>query len=152
MNNRRQLSPEEIMDNLSEALYEAATVNEESLNEELRFSGYDPDALRQEGKVFIQRLKGQVRLEKARQRRKRLLEFVIQLRNSLSSKSDPKNQIATWLREEFGHDVSGHALQAFYHKLETVDEEDIQSLVQDAELLRMWENVEREADEGEQSV
>lgn len=151
MNKRRKLSPEEIMDNLSEALYEAATENEESLNEELQFSGYDPDEVSKEGEVFVQRLKGQVRLEKARQSRRRLLEFVIQIRNSLSSESDPKNQIATWLRGEFGLDVSGHALQTLYHKLETVDEEDMESLAQDAELLRMWERIESEADEREQS-
>lgn len=148
MDNRRQLSPAEIMDNLSEALYEAATENEETLNDELRRSGYDPDALRKRGKAFIQNVKGRIRLAKAQQRRERLLAFVNQAKKSLSSMSDPKHQIGTWLKEEFGHNVSNPALQAFYHKLDTIDEEDMESLAQDVELLQLWEDLEYEGGEG----
>ena len=148
MDNRRQFSPKEIMDNLIEALYEAATENEEILNEELRRSGYDPDELRLRGQAFIQRMNGRVRLAKAKQRQERLVSFVNQVKKSLSSISDPKRQIGTWLKEEFGPDVSNHALQAFYRKLNTIEEEDMESLAQDAELLQWWENLENESGEG----
>lgn len=151
MNKRRQLSPAEIVENLSESLYEAATENEESLNEELRLSGYDPDALRREGKTFIQRLKGQVRLARAKQRRKRLLDFVDHVKESLSSNRDTKYQIGIWLRGEFGHVASNQALQAFYHKLDTIDEEDMKNLAQDAELLQLWEDLEKESEEGKKT-
>ena len=151
MDNRRKLTPSEIMDNLGEALYEAATENEETLNDELRRSGYDPDALRQRGKAFIQNLKGQVRLAKARQRRERLLDFVAQVKKIRSSMSDPKHQISTWLEKEFGRDISNQALQAFYHKLDTIETEDMESLAQDAELLQLWENLEYEGGEGEKA-
>ncbi len=148
MDNKRQISSKEVMDNLVEALYEAATENEETLNEELRRSGYDPDKLRQRGQAFIQRMKGRVRLAQAKQRRERLMDFVNQVKKSLSSMSDPKHQIGTWIKEEFGPDVSNHALQAFYHKLDTIDAEDMESLAQDAELLQLWENLENESGEG----
>ncbi len=148
MDNRRQLSPAEIMDNLVEALYEAATENEETLNEELRRSGYDPDKLRQRGQAFIQRMKGRVRLAKAKQRRERLVGFVNQVKESLSSMNDPKHQIGTWLKEEFGRNVSGPALQVLYRKLDTIEEEDMESLAQDAELLQWWENLENESGGG----
>lgn len=148
MDNRRQLSPKEIMDNLVEALYEAATENEETLNEELRRSGYDPDKLRQRGQAFIQRMKGRVRLAQAKQRREQFLRFVPQIKSSLSPDGDPIRQMGTWFKEEFGHNVSGPALQVLFRKLDTIEEEDIESLAQDAELLQWWENLENESGEG----
>ena len=151
MDNRRKRTFSEIMDNLVEALHEAATENEETLNDELRRSGYDPDALLQRGKTFIQNLKGRVRLAKAQQRRERLLDFVAQVKTAFSSMSDPKHQISTWLKKEFGRDISNQALQAFYHKLDTIETEDMESLAQDAELLQLWENLEHEGGEGEKA-
>ena len=148
MDNKRQISSKEVMDNLVEALYEAATENEETLNEELRRSGYDPDKLRQRGQAFIQRMKGRVRLAQAKQRQEQFLRFVPQVKSSLSPDGDPIRQIGTWFKEEFGHNVSNQDLQAFYHKLDTIDAEDMESLAQDAELLQLWENLENESGEG----
>ncbi len=151
MDNRRKLTSTEIMDNLVDALHEATTENEETLNDELRRSGYDPDVLRQRGMAFIQNQKGRVRLAKAQQRQKRLSDFVAQVKNSLSSIGDPREQMGTWLKNEFGYDVSNNALQAFYRKLNTIDKEDMESLAQDAELLQLWENLEYEGGKGEKT-
>lgn len=148
MDNKRQISSKEIMDNLVEALYEAATENKETLNEELRRSGYDPDKLRQRGQAFIKRMQGRVRLAQAKQRREQFLRFVPQVKSSLSPDGNPIRQIGTWFKEEFGHNVSNQDLQAFYRKLDTVEEEDMESLAQDAELLQWWENLENESGEG----
>ena len=152
MDNRRKLTPTEIMGNLVEALHEAAIENEETLNAELRRSGYDPDVLRQRGMAFIQNQKGRMRLIKAQQRQEHLSDFVAKIKKFLSSMQDPRHQIGTWIKKEFGDDMSNSALQALYHKLDTIDEEDMESLAQDAELLQLWENLESEGGKGEKTL
>lgn len=151
MKEGRKISPGEVTDNLVEALHQAATENDETLNDELRRSGYDLREVRQRGQAFIETLKGRVRLAQAQQRQERLLSILSRAKSSLPSISNPEHQIREWISEEFGNEISKPALQAFYHKLKKIDEEDIESLVQDAELLRIWEDMGNKGNDGEQS-
>ncbi len=150
MKSQRKLNAWEIADNLVDALHQAATENEETLNDELRRSGYDPNEVRQRGQAFIEGLKGRVRLAQAQKRQERLIGILARVKSSFSSIPDAKHQINKWITEEVANEVSKPALQAFYHKLESVDEEDIESLAQDAELLRIWEGMVTEGNDGEQ--
>lgn len=151
MDARRKPTPAEIIDNLCEALYEAATENEKTLDDELSRSGYDPRMVKTQGEKFIQKMKGHVRLAKAQQRKKQLLKIVVEIKKKASSMGDPKHQINAWFKEEFRQDMSNSALQVLYSKLDAIDEEDIESLLHDADLLQMWEGLDAENEEGKKA-
>ena len=151
MKSKRKLNAWEIADNLVDALHQAAAENEETLNDELRRSGYDPNEVRQRGQAFIEGLKGRVRLAQAQRRQELLMGVLSRIKSSISSISDPEQRIHRWMSQEFGNEIPNSTLQALYHKLKTNEHEDLESLAQDAELLRMWEKIESEADEGARS-
>ena len=151
MDARRKPTPAEIIDILCEALYEAAVENEKTLDDELSRSGYDPRVVKSQGEMFIQKMKGHVRLAKAQQHKKQLLKIVFQIKKKTSSMGDPKHQINAWFKEEFRQEMSNSALQVLYRKLDAIDEEDIESLLHDAELLQLWEDFDSVNDEGKKA-
>lgn len=134
---RKIRSVDELIDHLSDAFAEAAAENEEVLREELRKDGYDYDALSKEGLAFVKSLQGEDRLRKANRKREALLDLIKRLGSQAGETSAQRGgNVKQWLKEWFGSGGNeNNILQAFYSKLEFIDDQDIESLAEDAEIL-----------------
>ena len=139
-------SIDELIDHLADAFIEASAENEETLREELREDGYDPNELAKEGLAFIKSLQGEERLKRAKRKREALLDLITRLgRQSGKTTTQRSKDVKLWLQEWFGSgEKENIILQAFYHKLEFVDDKDMESLAEDAEILDLLEEYERD--------
>ena len=135
-------SLEELSAHMTEVFFEAACETEETLDQALKEEGCNPEELAQDATQLIRKLKGQARLEQARQQREALLNLLDRVRGAAGGRGDA---VRAWIREWYGpNPVRSQAALAFFHKLEEVNEEDLTSLAEDAELLELIEKMSAE--------
>lgn len=134
---KRDLSQHELLTNLLGSMHDG-TASETEMDEQLRALGYDPSAVVSAGMEALNRLQGKLRLERGRERRQ-LLEKAKELLAQLRSTTDP-NSIATAMRM-----VTGGQPQyaGFFSKVKNLSEQDSKQIIDDAELLKILEGLER---------
>ncbi|OFV79814.1 MAG: hypothetical protein A2W26_11580 [Acidobacteria bacterium RBG_16_64_8] len=140
---RPPASDREFLDRLYEAFGEATSQNEQVLRESLSDEGIDPDDLVRRGLHLVRELSRQQRLVAARTRLDRVREVVKGVaRSGERFTGDVRRAIASALAGE----GEGALAQAYFRKLESVEPEDLQSLVDDAKILELLERIDAESE------
>ncbi|HMQ77207.1 MAG TPA: hypothetical protein PKE21_12235 [Flavobacteriales bacterium] len=134
---KRDLSQRELLKNLLGSMHDG-TASETEMNEQLKTLGYDPSVVVSTGMEALNRLQGKLRLERGRERRQ-LLDKAKDLLAQLRSTTDP-NSIATAMKM-----VTGGQPQyaGFFSKVKDLSEHDSNQIIDDAELLKILEGLER---------
>jgi len=142
---------DKLRDNLADALTEASAETDDTLRAELAASGYDLDEVRKRGRDFIKAQSGRLRMARARGRHQDFLALLVRLKASGRAVASSVDKARSWLHEQLGSQVPEAAVQAFYHRLESVEDEDLETLAEDVELLQLFDQMDdnREQDEPE---
>ncbi len=114
------------------------TASETELDEHLKELGYDPVVVVSTGMEAINRLQGKLRLERGRERRL-LLDKAKELLAQLRSTTDPSSiakamSIVTGGRPQYA---------GFFSKVKDLSEQDSRQIIEDAELLKILDGLER---------
>ena len=134
-------SDREFLDRLYEAFDEATSQDDQTLRASLVEEGIDPDALVRRGLQLVQALSRQQSLAVARVRLDRVREVARALARSTESiGGDLRRAVAAALAGEAGEAVA----QTYFRKLESVEAEDLQSLVDDAKILELLDKLDSE--------
>lgn len=134
---KRDMSQHDLLKNLLGSMHDG-TASETEMNEQLKTFGYDPSVVVATGMEALNRLQGKLRLERGRERRQ-LLDKAKGLLAQLRSTTDP-NSIATAMKM-----VTGGQPQyaGFFSKVKDLSEHDSNQIIDDAELLKILEGLER---------
>ncbi len=152
MNNPRKREPSEVfLSNLAESISAAASEDKSFLKDELQAYSYDIEDVKKRGRMFIKTQVGKLRMARAKERRERLLKRASEIYNSVIKSEDKKGNLKQWLIDEFGNALSKDTVQAFYHKLDSIEGSDMESLQQDVELLEIFNRFEEESEKEDNS-
>lgn len=121
------------LENISDSISEAIENNPESLKASLESEGINYDELVTRGKEFIDSIKRDQDFAEAREKRGRILELFERIKSGSSSESREDKIEALKLLFTPKKDTS--AFQAYFHKLESLNENDIDSMMEDSQLL-----------------
>ena len=127
-------TPKDFLENLIDNICESVEQNPASLEESLKEEGYDFAELKEEGLQLVHTLEREQRLEAARAKREKLLELIDSVKQDLFMGNREKLVLA--FKEIF---APGEAAVAFFHKLETIDDEDLREILNEATLLEIFE-------------
>ncbi len=141
MSGRESKESRGVVDILTDAFDEAACENSDSIQKSLIDEGFDPDADVQEGLTLVKKL----------MKKQKLVQYKVKLdKLKLALKSIEKpiggkiNEVREAIAKTIAGEESGELVQAYFRKLEKIDEDDLQSISDDAELLELWEKIENE--------
>lgn len=123
----------EKLDRLLRFLYDTEESKPEEVKEVLASYGIDPEELVNEGMQFIRSLEKKERVKIAHAKRKRLAEVFQRLR-SIDAKQ-PIEAVRKRVDEILRGESDSQFALAFYHKYDSLSEEDLRNLLSDAELL-----------------
>lgn len=137
MSKRSELSPEDALKNIFAAFDEALCYDDDEAQNILRKAGLNPDEEVKKGLEYIKALQGKVRLRLADNKRRQVLlqakSKLVELRQVFIG--DPKERLATILAE------SGSVA---FRKVESLTDEDALEMLEETELLKIIELVEKE--------
>jgi hypothetical protein len=136
-------SDREFLDRLFEAFGEAASQDDHLLRASLHDEGIDPDDVVRRGLQMIRNLSRQQRLLAARAQFERVRDVVRGLGGAARVFS---GDVRTALAEALAGPGRTTAIQAYFRKLESVEPEDLMSLVDDAKILEFLEHLEQGAE------
>lgn len=127
-----------------EELADAVLDEKEEAREALRDAGKNPEKVRSRGRAFIERMKGKARLTRAEAKKAKLDRMRDRLRRHLKRQAgdDPKMALARVMAKE-----SNQGVQAHFHKIEELSDEDAIEMLSEVELVRLLEELEGEKDE-----
>jgi hypothetical protein len=127
----------EKLDRLLRFLYDTEESKPEEVKEVLASYGINPEELVTEGMQFIRSLEKKERVKIAHAKRKRLAEVFHQLK-SIDARQ-PIDAVRKRVDEILKGDNDSQFALAFYHKYDSLSEEDLRNLLSDAELLNLLE-------------
>ena len=134
----RSIPDRSFLDRLFEAFSEAASQNDDSLRESLVDDGIDPDQVTRRGLQLVRDLSRQQRLIVARTR----LDLIRQAIDLSAKRSDSiTGDIRRAIVSALAGGQEGLSVQAYFHKLESVEQEDLQSLVDDTMILDLLDKL-----------
>lgn len=142
MPKKQPLSDREFLEHLVEIFTEASQRDDASLNKALAEEGYDPNELVREGLALVRSLGREQRLARARAKQESVLA---RIRQASVEKTIPTRQLKERIAQLLaGRGFSQEAVQAFFHKLESVEKEDLQGLLEDVQILGILEDFDEE--------
>lgn len=106
----------------------------------MRAHGEDPDEIRRRGVAFVRKLRGTSRLEAARKERLEQERSTEALRDKFKRRVREKGSSVRELLRELSA-KQGAELSLSYRKIESLDDEDALDALSDAEVLRLWEEM-----------
>ncbi len=121
------------IDQIIDVISESAESNIDFLKEALSDEGFNYEDLENEGIDFIRSFKRKSIFEKSKQKNKRLLELVNKFKSDKYNYT--KQEIITELKGIF----SGKLAAAYFQKLESVDEKDLKNIIDETEILKLFE-------------
>jgi hypothetical protein len=116
--------------------------DEEEAYEVLREAELDPDVIAEEGLAFVSRLQARAELRLAAQERAKAERQLAIMKDRLATRlkeapRDAKELLAGLLSQQ-----SGASFQVHFRKIEHLDEEDVIDMLSEAQLLKLWEELE----------
>ena len=123
----------EKLDRLLQFLYDTEESDVEEVREALASYGIDPDELVKEGMHLIRSLEKAERVRITQAKRKRLVEVFDSLRSI--DPSQPIDAVRKRVDAILKGETDSQFSLAFYHKYDSLSEEDLRNLLSDAELL-----------------
>ena len=121
----------DFLENLIENISDSAEQDPDSLKEALAEEGLNYSQLSKEGLQLAQSLEREQRLKIAREMREKLLGLIDAAKQDMFKGS--REKLVTAFQEILT--PGDEAVAAFFHKLETVDDEDLRKMLNKAELL-----------------
>lgn len=145
MSKKKPLPDREFLEHLIEVFTEVSGRDDEALDRALKEEGFDPDQLVREGRDLVRSLSRDQRLARARAKRESLLARIRQaVVEKTMSAQQLKGEIAQLL---MGRGLEQESVQAFFHKFESVEQEDLQGLLEDEQILSILEELREEESE-----
>ena len=145
MAKKKPLSDREFLEHLIEVFTEVSERDDEALNRALIEEGYDPDQLVSEGLALVRSLSRDHRLARASAKRESLLARV---RQAVVEKTMSAQQLKEEITQLLvGRGLGQEAIQAFFHKFESAEQEDLQGLLEDEQILDILEELREEESE-----
>lgn len=142
MSKKKPLSDREFLEHLIEVFTEVSGRDDEALDRALKEEGFDPDQLVSEGLALVRLLSRDQRLARARAKWDLVLA---RIREAAVEKTMSGRQLKEKITQIFiGRGFGQEAVQAFFHKLESVEEEDLQGILEDAQILDILEDFREE--------
>jgi hypothetical protein len=131
----KRMPASDFVDSLLQLIYEAVAVDAEARKEALEDFGVDASKIKERVRRRITALNRQHRLEQAHVLRERLIAVVSAYKqNTVDS---PKEFLVSKLKELFGPSSNAPAFSSFFHKLESLNEDDIRGMIDETEILKI---------------
>ena len=148
MSKKKLLSDREFLEHLIEVFTEVSGRDDETLDRALKEEGFDPDQLVSEGLALVSSLSRDQRLARARAKRDSLLARIHHIRQVAVEKTIPARQLKEEITQLLiGRGLGQEAVQAFFHRFESVEQEDLQGLLEDDQILDILEELREEESE-----
>lgn len=144
MSDQRQ--SREALQRLFDSLSTGPLYDEEETYEVLREAGLDPNIVAKEGHTFVSRLQAQATLRLAAQERKQAERQLATVKKRLAAQLREDRRDAKHLLTGLLSQQSEASFQVHFRKIEHLDEEDILDMLSEAQLLKLWEELEGPAE------
>lgn len=135
----------DFLENLIENICESVEQDPDSLKEALTEEGFNFSQLSKKGVQLARSLEREQRLKLAREKREKLLGLIDAAKQDLFKGN--REKLISAFKEIFTPDKE--TVVAFFHKLETVNDEDLREMLNEAELLNLIEKQLKEEDKSE---
>ena len=138
---KKKLSAKEFLENIFEAGQEALEEDQDALRQSLKENGIDPEMLIKKGLSLIKELERKQRLAHAKQRRDNVLSLIKKYTNPQSIIK--KENFILELERILPLPEEKAFVKAYFSKLESTDERDLAGLINDIEILKLLDQIEK---------
>ena len=127
-------SHEKILNHLIEVISESVENDEDTLREAFADERLNYDDIVHKGLQFISSLERDIRFKRARLKQQKLIQLLNNVKTDTYKRT--KNELINTLKGMF----SGNLAAAYFHKLESANEEDLTKIVNETEILKLFED------------
>lgn len=129
---KRQLSLNEYLQNMIDVISESIEEDPQLLKEALKEEGINHEQLVNEGLQLIHKLEREQRLAQAKERREKFLKFFRSIQSMPDTRT--RQELLEALRSDFGEELA-----VLHHKLESIEDEDLRKIIEEAKRLKLFE-------------
>lgn len=127
-----KLSPDKLLDHLIDVISESVEDDPKALREALKEEGFDYDKIVADGLEFIHTLERKQKFAHAQEKQNKLMKLLEDVRSNVFQGT--KDELIDMFKGLF----AGEAAAAYFHKLQSVEEEDLREIIKEAEILKLF--------------